>query len=185
LIEDSITTCWEETIQTTSVRGSITVEGSIVTLFPVLKNSISALGSANGVATIHIIVVSIVALFIWIKDSISTSWEATVNSACSSSNIAVHCSVITRFVCIDDSITAIRFDTVGSAASGTSRCIGICSVVVARFIDTPEAGTRQGFQLSVSTRTVGKLGEFINKLLKEVRGGRVGVGGVVWTVEKD
>jgi len=58
--------------------------------------------------------------------------------------------------------------------------------LIARFINTPETRhITEVFGSSVTARTIGELGKFVNELLEERRSGGLGIGGVIRSCEEE
>jgi hypothetical protein len=186
-INNTVTTSWETTVLTTSVRLSVTVGSSVIALFALrIEDSVTALSSTDGAATIEVQVVSIITVLSWVTDTITTSWETAVKTASTWSAVAVSCSIIARFIGIDDSITTIWFGAVVTAARRRRSSVVVVTILITRFVNTPEArGIIETLGSSVTTRAVRELREFVNELLQERRSSRVRVGGVIRSCEEE
>jgi len=128
IINDTITTDGEsaaevvgtnlEALFTASVGSVRRVIHTIITLFVSISSSVSAFPMTSGRATITVVGVSIIALLLWVNNTITHSWENAVRSARCSSFVGVGSAKVALFLDILHTITTVCTFAVGSASSG-------------------------------------------------------------------
>jgi hypothetical protein len=161
---NSVSASGERAVGTTSI-GNQGVVGSSIALFNTESEvdfSVTALKEATRRASIEIVNVTIIALFIAIEDAITASWEAAVQTT-SISSVGIAGTIVASLVGIKDSISARSSSAIGSAAVG-----GIWGgSVVALFGVSGKSRSRIDFCSSISASAVRELRQVINQRFQE------------------
>jgi len=124
---------WSSAIKSASIGDGISIQNTIITLLPIIKDVIStfwqhASGSASVRSEVRI-EHSVVTEFVWFKQAVSAFFTA---KRCASVSILV-VTVITFLIkkCVNNSVSTEREDTVGSASVGQ---IGIQQSLIANLL---------------------------------------------------